>query len=216
MKKLVIFDLDGTLVNTLVDLADSVNYALETFGFPRHNIETYRYFVGNGVYKLIEQALPKENANTKTIEHVKSLFLSHYTIHKTDKSYVYPQIHDLLIELQQKGILLAVASNKYHEATQDIIAYYFPDIHFVKVLGQRDGIPTKPNPSIVKEILVKTQMTPSETLYVGDSGVDMQTAHNAGIFAIGVTWGLRTKEELQNNNADLIIDAPMQIITHFF
>ena len=212
MKKLVIFDLDGTLVNTLTDLTECVNYALNQCNYPQHSFDEYRYFVGNGINKLIERALPEGDRNTETIMHVKEIFVEYYMQHKTDKSYVYPGINDLLSALQDKCIMLAVASNKYHEATLEMIAHYFPTISFAKVLGQRDGVPTKPHPQIVEEILEATGICKDDVLYVGDSGVDMTTAANAGVDSVGVVWGLRTVEELRANNATYIISNPMEIL----
>jgi phosphoglycolate phosphatase len=214
MKKLVIFDLDGTLVNTIADLADSVNYALQTLGYPAQPYEKFPYFVGNGIYKLIERALPPESRDEQTIRAVKAVFMDYYMLHNTDKSTVYDGVGKLLRALAGKGVALAVASNKVHEATVAMIARLFPGIGFACVLGQRDGVPTKPNPAIVAEILQTASATPSETLYVGDSGVDMQTAHNAGITAVGVTWGLRPVEELRQNAADIIIDSPMELLEY--
>jgi phosphoglycolate phosphatase len=214
MKKLVIFDLDGTLVNTIADLADSVNYALQTLGYPAQPYEKFPYFVGNGIYKLIERALPPESRDEQTIRAVKAVFMDYYMLHNTDKSTVYDGVGELLRALAGKGVALAVASNKVHEATVAMIARLFPGIGFACVLGQRDGVPTKPNPAIVAEILQTASATPSETLYVGDSGVDMQTAHNAGITAVGVTWGLRPVEELRQNAADIIIDSPMELLEY--
>ena len=212
MKKLVIFDLDGTLVNTLTDLTECVNYALNQCSFPQHSFDEYRYFVGNGINKLIERALPEAYRDVETIMKVKAIFVEYYMQHKTDKSYVYPGINDLLRSLQNKRIMLAVASNKYHEATLEMITHYFPAINFAKVLGQRDGIPTKPNPQIVEEILEATDICKDDVLYVGDSGVDMLTANNAGVDSVGVDWGLRTVEELKANNAKYIISNPMEIL----
>lgn len=212
MKKLVIFDLDGTLVNTLTDLTECVNYALAECNYPQHSFDEYRYFVGNGINKLIERALPETDREEETIMQVKAIFVEYYMQHKTDKSYVYPGIDGLLRTLQDKGIVLAVASNKYHEATLEMIAHYFPTINFAKVLGQRDGVPTKPHPQIVEEILEATGICKEDVLYVGDSGVDMTTAANAGVDSIGVDWGLRTVEELKANKATYIISNPIEIL----
>ena len=214
MKKLVIFDLDGTLVNTIADLADSVNHALLTLGYPTHTHDKYPYFVGNGIYKLIERALPPDHRDEQTIRSVKAQFMDYYMLHNTDKSTVYTGVRELLQSLCEKGVAIAVASNKVHEATVAMIGKLFPGIPFDCILGQRDGIPTKPDPTIVEEILTHTRTTPTDTLYVGDSGVDMQTAHNAGITAVGVTWGLRPVEELVRHSADIIINNPMQLIEH--
>ena len=214
MKRLVIFDLDGTLVNTIADLADSVNYALHVSGFPIHAYEEYPCFVGNGIYKLIERALPPPNRDEHTICSVKERFMERYMLHNTDKSVVYDGIPELLRLLVEKNVGVAVASNKVHGATVSMMRHFFPEIPFSCVFGQRDGVPTKPNPAIVIDILQTVGVLPSEVLYVGDSGVDMQTAHNAGIFAVGVTWGLRPVSELEQNDAEIIIDSPSDLIKY--
>ena len=212
MKRLLIFDLDGTLVNTLTDLTDSVNYALSQFGFPTHEFDEYRLFIGNGINKLIERSLPETNRQVETIAAVKSVFVEYYMNHKTDKSYVYDGVVELLTMLQEKGIMIGVASNKYHEATVEMINHYFPTINFVKVLGQRDGVPTKPDPTIVFEVMAAANVQPNEVLYIGDSGVDMNTASAAKVDSVGVGWGLRSVEELQANNATYIVHSAADIL----
>lgn len=197
MKKLVIFDLDGTLLNTIADLAAATNQALQQEGFPTHETDAYRFFVGNGINKLFERALPEQERTEKNILKIRSLFIPYYDVHNADLSRPYPGIPELLAALQQKGIMLGVASNKYQAATQKLIAHYFPNISFVEVLGQREGIPAKPDPSIVNDILAKAGVEREEVLYVGDSNVDMQTAHNAGVTAVGVAWGFRPRTELE-------------------
>lgn len=197
MKKLVIFDLDGTLLNTIADLAAATNQALQQEGFPTHETDAYRFFVGNGINKLFERALPEQERTEKNILKIRSLFIPYYDVHNADLSRPYPGIPELLAALQQKGIMLGVASNKYQTATQKLIAHYFPNISFVEVLGQREGIPAKPDPSIVNDILAKAGVEREEVLYVGDSNVDMQTAHNAGVTAVGVAWGFRPRTELE-------------------
>ena len=214
MKRLVIFDLDGTLINTIADLADSVNHALQTLGYPAQPYEKFPYFVGNGIYKLIERALPPGNRDEPTIRSVKERFMEHYMLHNTDKSTVYDGIDELLQTLTQKGVALAVASNKVNDATVAMIHHFFPSIPFASVIGQRDGVPTKPHPAIVDDILAETEIDKKDVLYVGDSGVDMQTAHNAGLTAVGVTWGLRPKSELEQNHADIIINTPEELLKH--
>lgn len=200
MKKLVIFDLDGTLLNTIADLATSTNYALAKNGFPEHDLAEYNYFVGNGINKLFERALPEGQKTEENILNVRKEFLIHYNIHNADRSTPYPGMVGLLQALQEKGIQLAVASNKYQEATRKLVARFFPDIRFSLVLGQREGIPAKPSPDIVYEILQATGVEKSDTLYVGDSNVDMQTAINSGVDACGVAWGFRPVEELRSFN----------------
>lgn len=197
MKKLVIFDLDGTLLNSIADLAASTNQALQALGFPTHPVESYNYFVGNGINKLFERALPEAERTETNIQKVRSLFVPYYDAHNTDLSRPYDGIEELLQCLQNRGVQLAVASNKYQVATEKLIKYYFPSIHFVSVLGQRDGVPAKPDAGIVMDSFAAAGVSRQEALYVGDSNVDMQTALNAGVDAVGVTWGFRPVAELE-------------------
>lgn len=213
MKELVIFDLDGTLINTIADLAHSTNYSLNMLGYPTHDTDSYRFMVGNGINKLFERALPEEARNESNILKVRQLFLPYYNTHNTDASTPYNGIYQLLKELQKQNILLAVASNKYHEATCKLIKYYFPEISFTAILGQREGIPPKPDPYIVNEIIAHTQTHHEKVLYVGDSGVDMLTASKAGVDACGVTWGFRPYNELNVYSPTHIVDNPMEIYT---
>lgn len=206
MVKLVIFDLDGTLLNTIDDLAVSANHALRQHNYPEHALPEYRFFVGNGISKLIERALPPEAREENIIRQVREDFVAYYQQHKTDFSVPYPGIPEVLAELHQKGILLAVASNKYHQGTTELIHHFFGDKLFTVVLGQREHIPVKPDPTIVNEILEQTGIAKSETLYVGDSGVDMQTARNSNLISIGVMWGFRPRQELEENGACYIVD----------
>lgn len=197
MKKLVIFDLDGTLLNTIADLAAATNQALLHYGYPTHETEAYRFFVGNGINKLFERALPEGERTEENVWKIRSQFVPYYDKHNADLSRPYPGIPELLETLQQQGIMIAVASNKYQAATRKLISHYFPEINFVEVLGQREGIPAKPDPSIVCDIMAKAGVKNEEVLYVGDSNVDMHTAHNAGVTAIGVAWGFRPRTELE-------------------
>ena len=211
MKKLVIFDLDGTLLNTIADLAQSTNHVLETLGYPTHEEAAYKFMVGNGINKLFERALPEGRKTEENILKVRSRFIPYYDLHNADKSRPYPGISELLARLQSQQIQLAVASNKYQSATEKLIARYFPTIRFVAVYGQREGIASKPDPSIVFDILKQASIAPDDTLYVGDSGVDMQTALNAHITACGVTWGFRPRTELEAFCPKHIVDKPEAI-----
>ena len=207
MKKLVIFDLDGTLLNTIADLANSTNHALKKLGYPIHKIEEYNFMVGNGINKLFERALPEGEKTEENVLRVRQEFVPHYDKHNADESKPYPGIPTLLEALQTKGIQLAVASNKYQAATEKLVAHYFPNIQFIAVLGQRDGVKVKPDPAIVEDILRIANVEKKEVLYVGDSGVDMQTAINAGVTSCGVTWGFRPRKELEGFHPDYIIDT---------
>ena len=211
MKKLVIFDLDGTLLNTIADLANSTNYALKVLGYPIHEPDKYNFMVGNGINKLFERALPDGEKTEENVLRVRQEFVPYYDQHKADKSRPYPGVTELLETLQTAGMQLAVASNKYQAATEKLIAHYFPNIKFTAVFGQREGIPVKPDPIIVKEILQIAKVQEEETLYVGDSGVDMQTAINAGVTSCGVTWGFRPRTELESFHPDHIVDNAEEI-----
>lgn len=212
MKKLIIFDLDGTLLNTIADLANSTNYALKKFGFPTHPTDDYNFFVGNGINKLLERALPEGHKTEENMLKIKKEFLLYYNEHNTDDSTPYPGICDLLNTLQSRGFMLAVASNKYEAATRKLVKYYFPGINFAVVSGQKDNVPVKPDPTIVNEIISLTGVNRDEVLYVGDSGVDMQTTKNAKVTGVGVTWGFRPKAELESFNPDHIVDSAKEIL----
>lgn len=214
MKRLIIFDLDGTLLNTIADLANATNYALSQLGFGMHPLESYPTFVGNGIRKLFERALPATCNSPEWVEKVRELFIPFYDAHNADDTSIYNGIQELLEELQKRGLRIAVASNKYQSATEKLMRHYFPNIVFDSVLGQRDGIPVKPDPSIVHSILCAADITATDTLYIGDSGVDMQTAKNAGIESIGVTWGFRPAEELKVNGANHLVNSPKEILQY--
>ncbi|WP_042368627.1 HAD family hydrolase [Bacteroides neonati] len=211
MKKLVIFDLDGTLLNTIADLAASTNHALASLGFPTHDTAAYPFMVGNGINKLFERALPEGEKTEDNIRRVRQAFVPHYDVHNADASSPYPGIPELLHTLQSQGIQLAVASNKYQAATEKLVAHYFPHITFTAVFGQREGINVKPDPTIVFDILRIANVSKDEVLYVGDSGVDMQTAINAGVTSCGVTWGFRPRAELEALQPDYIVDKAEEI-----
>lgn len=211
MKKLVIFDLDGTLLNTIADLAHSTNYALNKLGYPTHEIKKYNFMVGNGIDKLFERALPEREKSKENVLRVRKEFVPYYDIHNADDSRPYPGIPEVLAYLQSSGIQIAVASNKYQSATQKLIDHYFPEIHFTAVFGQREGIKVKPDPTVVFDILETAKVTKNDVLYVGDSGVDMQTAANAGVTACGVTWGFRPRAELEEFNPQYVVDTAEEI-----
>lgn len=210
-KRLAIFDLDGTLLNTIADLAQSTNQALAACGFPTHPTEAYNFFVGNGINKLFERALPPSARTDEHVQRIRSHFLPYYDIHNTDLSTPYPGIPELLEQLQAKGVQLAVASNKYQRATEKLISHYFPHIHFVAVLGQRDDFPIKPDPQIVHEIIAQAGVLPEEVIYIGDSGVDMLTALRAGVESIGVLWGFRPQTELEEHSPTYLVEKAEEI-----
>lgn len=211
MKKLVIFDLDGTLLNTIADLGMATNYALQQCGFATHELAAYNAFVGNGINKLFERALPESERDPLNISRIREQFLLFYGRHNCDHTRPYEGIESLLKNLQAKGIKIAVASNKYQAATERLVRHFFPEIAFVAVFGQRDGVPLKPDPQVVADILQLAHCAPSDTLYVGDSGTDMQTAQNADLEAVGVTWGFRPRSDLEQFAPAHIVDSPDEI-----
>lgn len=211
MKKLVIFDLDGTLLDTIADLAAAANHALQKAGFPVYDTETIRTFVGNGISKLLERALPEGARTAENVERLRTDFVPYYDAHNAEQSKPYPGVAALLLRLQERGMMLAVASNKYQAATEKLVAHYFPGIRFVKVMGQREGVPVKPDPTIVFDIMEAAGVGKEDVLYVGDSGVDMQTAHNAGVDAVAVSWGFRPRTELEAFRPLAIIDRAEEL-----
>jgi len=211
MPKLIIFDLDGTLLDTIEDLANSVNHALKAFNFPVHPVEAYRFFVGNGVNKLLERALPEDKRNADFISMVKHEFIKHYFVHAEEFTKPYPGIAELIAKLAVEGYQLAVASNKVHDATVKLVKRYFPSVQFAAVFGQRDGFPAKPNPGILEEIITMAGVDKSEVLYVGDSGVDVATAINAKVAFTGVLWGFRPQKELEELGAVSFVESAEEL-----
>ena len=213
MKKLVIFDLDGTLVDTISDLANACNYALSTMGFPTHHLSVYPFYVGNGVSKLIERSLPTDSRDKETIRNVRQKFTEYYDEHTIDLSHPYEGIPELVKRLNDHGIKMAVASNKYQRAVEKIISGLFPDIPWVAVEGQKTDVPVKPDPSVVFEILSKSPTSKQDVIFVGDSGVDIETARRACVESVGVTWGFRPESELVEYHANFIINKPLELMT---
>ena len=211
---IIIFDLDGTLINTIDDLGQACNYALSACGFPTHKIEDYPRLVGNGINKLIERALPEEHRNEATVLRVREYFVPFYDQHNCDLTHPYDGIPELLQTLKAAGHTLAVASNKYQAATEKIVAQLFPGV-FDVVLGEREGIPRKPDPQIVYDILstLNTQLSTTNCLYIGDSLVDAATARAANLPFVACTWGFCTKEQLLTVTPDHMVDHPLDILT---
>lgn len=211
---LIIFDLDGTLVNTIDDLGQACNHALSACGFPTHTIEDYPRLVGNGINKLIERALPEQHRNETTVLRLREYFVPFYDKHNCDLTRPYNGIPELLKALKAAGHTLAVASNKYQAATEKIVAHFFPNT-FDVVLGERVDVPRKPDPQIVWDILASLPSTinhkPS-TLYVGDSLVDAATAKAANLPFVACTWGFCTKEQLLTAQPDYMITHPLELL----
>ncbi len=216
MKKLAIFDLDGTLLNTIEDLGYAANHALQAHGYPTHSIASYPFFVGNGVRRLIERVLPEDARTEATIDRLLITFKEYYNDHNTDYTKPYEGIPELLSLLSSRGVAIAVASNKYQAATEKLISHFFPTLSFIAVEGQKEGVPVKPDPSIVFEILAKAKTPKADTIYIGDSGVDMETARRACVDSVGVTWGFRPEKELVENHADTIVNSPGDIAKLIF
>ncbi|KAA6324272.1 Phosphoglycolate phosphatase [termite gut metagenome] len=212
MKQLIIFDLDGTLLNTIADLAQSTNYALRKLGFPAHTEEAYNFMVGNGINKLFERALPEDKRTEANVLRMRTAFFPYYDEHNADKTRSYPGITELLRALQEQDKKIGVASNKYHAATLKLISHYFPEVNFAAVLGQREGIAPKPNPAIVYDIMKLAGASKDTVLYVGDSKVDMLTARNSGVTSCGVTWGFRPRSELEEYQPDFIVDTAQEVL----
>lgn len=208
--KTIIFDLDGTLLNTLSDLADSANYTMEQMGYPTHPLESHRYFVGNGVPKLLERCLPEDKRTEENIAAAREIFAEYYNVHFADKTKLYNGVAELLEKLKKSGVKMAVASNKSDEFTQSIVKKFFGNA-FDMVQGGRADVPKKPAPDIVYGIMDKLEAVSENTYFAGDSNVDMFTAKNAGITAIGCLWGFRTKEELLEGGADFLAEKPSDI-----
>lgn len=208
----IIFDLDGTLMNTLDDLTISTNHALSQMGFPTRTIDEVRQFLGNGVRTLIEMALP-EKTTEDTIERTISCFLQHYTSHCKDHSRPYDGILELLSSLKKMGVKMAIVSNKPEVEVKKLNAEHFAE--FIDVaLGENEksGIPRKPSPAMVYEAINQLGAEPGKSLYVGDSDVDILTARNAGIDCLSVTWGFKTAEFLSQFGATKMIDIPSQML----
>ena len=209
--RLVIFDLDGTLIDSLADLGEAVNHAMRLAGFPEHSLQEYRKMVGHGVRNLVMQALPPQfQADEPLIDRCLASFKEYYTAHIDVHTRPYPGMVELLNELHNAGVLLAVASNKFQSGTEYLVSTLFPGIPFVAILGNRDGYPLKPDPEIVGEALRKADITAADAVLVGDSLTDMKTAANGGVRGIAVSWGYRTLEP----SADYVLVSSPEDLRH--
>ena len=210
MEKLVIFDLDGTLLNTIEDLAAGVNHTLAAHGLPEHTIDEYTLMVGNGMRKLVMRALPENlAADDAFVDSMLAEFLNYYADHIDIYTKPYPGIPELIKALSTDGYRLAVASNKIQAGAEKLISEFFPGIPFVAVMGNSPQYPLKPDAALVEYIMKKVGTDRAHTIMVGDSGTDIQTARNAGIPIIAVSWGFRPRNEL--TTADFIADSTNQI-----
>ena len=201
MEKLVIFDLDGTLLNTIADLGNAANHTLKELGLPQHTLDEYRLMVGNGMRKLIMRALPHDKASDETfVDSTLAKFLEYYAEHIDVYTQPYPGIPELIKTLSTEGFKLAVASNKIQAGAERLIEKFFPGIPFVAVMGNSPKYPLKPDAAVVEYIMKKAGTDRDHTVMVGDSGTDIQTAQNAGIPIIAVSWGFRPRHELTAAN----------------
>lgn len=211
MIKAVIFDLDGTLVNSLGDLCDSTNFALRQYGLPEREYKEFNYLVGDGVPKLIERAIGPERFNKDLHKKVHKAFMEHYRLHYLDKTAPYDRISECLESFKNKGLQMAVLSNKVDEMAVKVVDKLL-DGYFSLVFGKREDYPLKPDPALTLEIIKNLGVKPCECAFVGDSGMDMATAKNAGCVALGVLWGFRTAEELLQNGADYLAQTPDEML----
>jgi phosphoglycolate phosphatase len=211
-QKLAIFDLDGTLLDTIGDLAEACNYMLSLRGLGSHTREEYAKMVGNGILNLVKRALPEELRTEEYAIAARHDFLDFYTANIDRYTRPYEGIYEVLHTLQNEGWALAVASNKFDEGTQKLVHTMFPDIHFSAIYGNKDGFPLKPDAALLELIMRECSATAKTTVMIGDSGVDIQTAKNADVRSIGCSWGFRPRTELEEFGADYIVDTPSEIL----
>jgi phosphoglycolate phosphatase len=208
----VLFDLDGTLLDTLQDLADSTNRCLARLGLPGHPAESYRWFVGEGLGNLARRTLPAERRDPATVQALQELFNQDYHEHWADKTRPYEGIADLLEGLSARGRPMAVLSNKPHAFTVEMVRHFFGSWSFAAVFGARDSHPRKPDPAAALEAGAAMGLAPERVLYAGDTRTDMETARNAGMFAVGVLWGFRPRAELEESGAQALVARPEELL----
>ena len=212
MYKHVIFDLDGTLLNTLEDLAGAANWVCAQHGWPAHGVEEYKYFVGNGAPKLLERVVPEGVPVTDGLRQVLlEEFGRRYGAHKSDKTTPYPGLPEAVRRLREAGLTLAVLSNKPDEAARPVVERYYPGL-FHRVQGALPGVPVKPDPTLLRRLMAEMGASQRDTLFVGDSNVDIRTAKHGGLTSCGVLWGFRTRRELEEEGADYIVDTAQALV----
>jgi phosphoglycolate phosphatase len=212
-QKLAIFDLDGTLLDTIGDLAEACNYMLSLRGLGTHTREEYAKMVGNGILNLVKRALPEDKRNDEYVAAARLDFLDYYTSHIDRYTHPYDGIREVLHTLQAEGWSLAVASNKFDEGTQKLVQTIFPEVDFKAIYGNKEGFPLKPDAALLQLIMEECDAVAETSVMIGDSGVDIQTAKNASVRSIGCTWGFRPRTELEEYHADTIIDTPLDLLT---
>lgn len=206
----VIFDLDGTLLNTIDDLADASNYVCRLHGWPTHTVEEYKRFVGNGMAKLAERFAPEDWRTPEKVEQLLGEFMPYYDQHKQDKTAPYAGMPQALERLKAAGVRMAVLTNKADQMAAPVVNGYYPDV-FPMVQGAVKGFPTKPDPTLLHRLMSRMGATPADTLFVGDSNVDIRTAKNGGLTSCGVLWGFRGRTELEQEGADFIVETPEEL-----
>jgi phosphoglycolate phosphatase len=212
MPRAVLFDLDGTLLDTLADLAQAANAALTACGYPAHSAPAYRMLVGAGVRKLFERALPPGTVTPQEIERCAAVFRDAYGKGWNIHTRPYDGIRDMLAGVAQRGLAMAVLSNKPDDFTQTCVREYFPDVSFALVLGEKPGVPPKPDPTGARQIVAAIGIPREEFLYLGDTSIDMETARLAGMRPIGALWGFRSREELVGAGAEVVIEQPRDFV----
>ncbi len=206
----VIFDLDGTLLDTIDDLAAAANWTCRRNGWPEHTVEEYKAMVGHGIHNLVACFSPENSRSPLLVMNTLSQFCDYYGAHNMDKTTPYEGIGEMLVHLKERGVTMAVYSNKADEFSRTIVEHYFPGI-FTYVRGKVHGVPVKPDPIGVRQVLAELGATAEETLYVGDSDVDMETGRNAGMTTCGVTWGFRSRENLIASGACSLVDTAAEL-----
>lgn len=210
--KLVVFDMDGTILNTLTDLTNSINYALNKYGYPLHTEHEVRQYVGNGLYKTTMRAMPSGSSEEET-QKVFDEFANHYAVHSKDSTKPYPGIVELLHELKALGYKTAVVSNKADAAVVQLSEEFFPGLFDVSI-GEREGVAKKPAPDEVNLALNKLNMSSTDAVYIGDSDVDMETAYNSKLDLIAVDWGFKDRSFLEERGAQIIVSSALDILKY--
>jgi phosphoglycolate phosphatase len=211
----ILFDLDGTLLDTLADIACAANAGLRELGFPTHPVESYRRFVGDGAGCLARRVMPEDHQDDETVERCREIIAAEYAKCWADNTRPYPGVPEMLAGLHERRIPMAVLSNKPHDSTLTVVEGYFPDHYFQIVRGSLPSVPIKPNPAGALQIAEELDILPERFVYLGDTDTDMRTAVAAGMFPAGALWGFRTAGELNENGAKVLLKTPKEVIGLF-